>query len=219
MQIKILNRWTSDVLWQGDAADIGDAAQKAVVAGADLTGADLTGARLTDADLTGADLAGAKLTGADLTGAKLTGANLTDADLTDADLADANLAGAKLTRAKLTDAKLTGADLTRANLADLGFEIPVVPDLDRLVAEAVGARGERLDMQRWHNGCGTTHCRAGWAITLAGEAGKVLEQRVGPSVAGALIYFASTGRPPPNFFADDADALADIKRCAAEASA
>ena len=189
MQIKILNRWTNEVLWEGEAESLRDAVEKAVD---------------TDANLTGA-----KLTGADLAGAKLT-----DADLTDADLADANLAGAKLTRAKLTRAKLTDA-----NLADLGFEIPVVPDLDRLVAEAVGARGERLDMQRWHNGCGTTHCRAGWAITLAGDAGKALEQRVGPSVAGALIYFASTGRPPPNFFADDADALADIKRCAAEASA
>ena len=189
MQIKILNRWTSDVLWQGDAADIGDAAQKAVVAGADLTGADLTGARLTDADLTGARL----------TGARLTGARLTDADLTDADLTDADLTGARLT--------------------DLGFEIPVVADLDRKVAAAVGDGGEHLDMGHWHHACGTTHCRAGWAITLAGEAGKVLEQRVGPSVAGALIYFASTGRPPPNFFTSDAVALADIKHCAAEAGA
>ena len=30
--------------------------------------------------------------------------------------------------------------------------------------------GGKLDMSTWHR-CGTTHCRAGWAITLAGAAG------------------------------------------------
>ena len=184
MQIKILNRWTNEVLWEGEAESLRDAVEKAVDTDANLTGAKLTGA----------DLAGAKLTGADLTGAKLTGADITRADI-------------------------TRADLTGARLTDLGFEIPVVADLDRKVAAAVGDGGEHLDMGHWHHACGTTHCRAGWAITLAGEAGKVLEQRVGPSVAGALIYFASTGRPPPNFFTSDAVALADIKHCAAEAGA
>jgi hypothetical protein len=72
-------------------------------------------------------------------------------------------------------------------------------------------------MASWH-ACATTHCRAGWAITLAGEAGAKLEAHVGPSAAGALIYQASAGYVP-NFYATDAEALADIRAHAATAGA
>lgn len=102
--------------------------------------------------------------------------------------------------------------LSDDTLASVNIAVPVVGDLDRKVAEAVGKDGESLDMGRWH--CGTTHCRAGWAITLAGEAGAALESKVGPEMAGRLIYEASTGRMAPDFFASNADALADIRRCA-----
>lgn len=64
-------------------------------------------------------------------------------------------------------------------------------------------------MGSWH-ACATTHCRAGWAITLAGEAGKALEQRVGPPAAGSLIYLASVGYVP-NFYATNEDAMADMQ--------
>jgi len=84
--------------------------------------------------------------------------------------------------------------------------------LDRRMAE-VTAAPNALDMHTWH--CGTTHCRAGWAITLAGEEGAKLEAQVGPWMAGALIYVASTGREEiPNFFTSTDAALADIQECA-----
>ena len=90
--------------------------------------------------------------------------------------------------------------------------VPVVDDLDKLVLDSVGEYGDKLDMHYWH--CGTTHCRAGWAITLAGDAGSELERLFGPETAGRMIYEASTGRPAPDFFASDSEALADIRRCA-----
>lgn len=66
-------------------------------------------------------------------------------------------------------------------------------------------------MTEWH--CGTTHCRAGWAIHLAGEAGYKLENELGPAVAGALIYQASDPNLErvPDFFANHQEALADIR--------
>ncbi len=71
-----------------------------------------------------------------------------------------------------------------------------------------------MKMRDWHT-CGTAHCRAGWAITLAGEAGKALEDRVGPATAGTLIYAKSRpDKPIPNFYANDEEAMADIVACA-----
>jgi len=129
----IVHRWTGRVLWEGEAASMREALERARDTGADLTGADLT-----DADLTGAVLTGADLTDADLTGAVLTGADLTDALLTGAVLTGADLTGADLTRAVLTDALLTGADLTGADLtgADL------TPFRDDLWAILSGAPAE-----------------------------------------------------------------------------
>ena len=92
--------------------------------------------------------------------------------------------------------------------------VPIVDDLDRKVAEAAGAEGDRLDMSTWHKSCGTTHCRAGWAVALAGEAGRKLESIIGTEAAGRAIYEASTGRIAPDFYASDKAALADIRRCA-----
>ena len=153
--------------------------------------------------------------GANLTGAILTGANLTGARLTDAILTDARLTDAILTRADLTRADLTGVDLTGVDLTSIGYAIPVVADLDARMLAAVEASPDALEMARWHT-CETTHCRAGWAITLAGVAGRELEARIGSSAAGALIYVASTGRGQvPNWYASNEDALADIRRCAA----
>ena len=157
------------------------------------------------------------------------GAYLAGADLTDANLADANLAGADLTGANLADANLAGADRTspptspyverpRKSASERAAayrarnpNVPVVDDLDRKILAAIDAGGG-LRMASWHT-CETTHCRAGWAITLAGDEGTALESRLGPERAGAAIYRASTGRVP-HFFATDECALEDIKRCA-----
>ncbi len=169
--------------------------------------------------MAGANLTGANLTGADLAGAYLTGANLTGANLTDADLTDANLAGADLTGADSTEAPSEPykRDASRADrMARFRLrhpEVPVVENLDAKILGVVTDGGGVLDMSDWHT-CDTTHCRAGWAITLAGKDGAKLEEEHGPYRAGAMIYRASTGRVP-HFFASDSDALEDIKREAA----
>jgi hypothetical protein len=192
--------------------------------GADLTDADLTGANLADANLTGADLtdadlSGAYLAGAKLAGANLTGANLADANLTGAYLGDADLTGADLTDANLTGAKLAGAYLTGANLAGAKFgDVPVIENIHQAVYNAA-SQTDALDMGSWH--CGTAHCRAGWVVTLAGEAGKELENKVGTPSAAVAIYLASdknrfteSGEKLPNFYCENSEALADMKRLA-----
>ena len=169
---------------------------------ADLTGANLSGANLRHAILRGADL-----TGADLTNAVLTGANLTGATLTGATLTGAVLRGADLRYAILTNADLRGANLP--------VGVPVILDIDAAILAAIEAPGNALDMSTWHT-CGTTHCRAGWAITLAGKAGAELERKFRSAAAGALIYAASRpNKPVPNFYASNADALADLRAGAA----
>jgi hypothetical protein len=90
------------------------------------------------------------------------------------------------------------------------LEVPIVENLDQRMYEVT--KDGRLDMSSWH--CGTTHCRAGWAITFAGEAGATLEVAIGPAAAGRFIYEASTGRPAPDFYAGTAAATEDIARCA-----
>ena len=161
----------------------------------------------------------AVLMGADLTGAVLTDADLTDADLTGADLTDADLRGADLTGAVLTGADLTRADLTGAVLTGaVGIRAPKIANIDAAILACVDGDGKRgdLDMGAWHS-CETTHCRAGWAVHLAGEAGYSLEDRIGPAAAGALIYAASRpGTPVPDFYATNADALSDMRACASK---
>jgi hypothetical protein len=125
-----------------------------------------------------------------------------------------------LTGAYLTGAYLTGEAHRRAPLAERAAayrarhpEVPVVEDLDRKILETI-----KLDMGSWHGPCGTTHCRAGGAIHLAGKAGYELEAKYGPERAGAMIYRASTGRVP-HFHASNERALADIRACAAASQA
>lgn len=135
----------------------------------------------------GANLGGADLGGADLRGADLRGANLRDANLRGANLGGANLCGAK------------------------GIRAPIIPHIDAAILAAIQTNGNELDMGDWHT-CKTTHCRAGWAIHLAGSAGYALEDRIGSAAAGALIYAASRpGQLVPDFYASNADALADLE--------
>lgn len=178
-------------------------------------------ANLAWADLTDAYLIGANLAGADLTNASLIYADLVGANLAGTNLAGANLMGAYLIGTNFTGANFTGADLTDANLSRVRLReavglppAPVVIDIDRAILEAIGD-GSTFDMTAWHSECRTTHCRAGWAIELAGKEGYALEARLGPSVAGALIYNASRpGVDVPNFICSTRRALADLRRCA-----
>ena len=71
-------------------------------------------------------------------------------------------------------------------------------------------------MSRWHT-CGTTHCRAGWAVHLAGEPGYALERFHGTALAAQLIYresFPAAPVSPVRFFETDEQALADMRACA-----
>jgi hypothetical protein len=75
-------------------------------------------------------------------------------------------------------------------------------------------------MAVWHHACGTTHCRGGWVVTLAGKEGKALEEFHGTLLAAQLIYGASGHLINPcRFFDSNADALADMKRLADEEKA
>ena len=71
-------------------------------------------------------------------------------------------------------------------------------------------------MGAWHS-CETTHCRAGWVVHLAGEAGAALEKRFGTLLAAMKIYDASDPDyriNPCRFFDDNISALADMKALA-----
>jgi hypothetical protein len=243
MQIN-LRHCDGRTLWSGEARNVADAARQAARTGklrrGNLSGADLSGADLGEADLRRANLSGANLSGANLSGADLSEADLRRANLSGADLSGADLGEADLRRANLSGADLSGADLSRADLrrADLSrvnlswanlsganlsgvnldeifeIQIPVIPQIDRKMQGALVSWG-RLDMSRYHS-CDTTHCRAGFAVHLAGEAGYALEQLVGPNVAGALIYAASRPKEQvPDFYASCQVALTDIRACAA----
>ena len=69
-------------------------------------------------------------------------------------------------------------------------------------------------MSNWHK-CDTTHCRGGWVVHLAGEAGYALEKFHTTALAAQLIYEASGYKINPSRFYDSTkDALADMKRLA-----
>jgi len=200
--------------------------------GADLTGSTFDSVTLCDATLADAilkdtvledvDLSNANLRGADLHHAALQNVNCTRADLTSADLTQALLSDVNFTHAALIDASLqgttfpltvfTGALLTGVDLLfapDLPG-VPRIPDLDRKILAAL-EDGGRLEMDTWHS-CKTTHCRAGWAIHLAGTEGEKLERRYDPALAAALLYTASSPNLPiPDFFATKEDALEDMR--------
>jgi hypothetical protein len=76
-------------------------------------------------------------------------------------------------------------------------------------------------MGDWHK-CAKTHCRAGWAVTLAGEAGAALESFYDTPLAAMMIYDASDPAfkiNPARFFDENDEALADMKRLAEQVSA
>ncbi|HRI77259.1 MAG TPA: pentapeptide repeat-containing protein, partial [Alphaproteobacteria bacterium] len=95
------------------------------------------------------------------------------------------------------------------DLSDAPFKIE---NIHQKVYEAASKPGA-LDMGCWHHICGTTHCRAGWVVTLAGDAGRTLEWMMGTPAAAGLIYAASDPNigKMPDFYCDNDTALADMK--------
>jgi hypothetical protein len=70
-------------------------------------------------------------------------------------------------------------------------------------------------MSTWHT-CDTTHCRAGWVVVLAGEAGKELESKTDTCFAAMTIYNASSHIKvsPTMFYVNNEESMKDIVRCA-----
>ena len=97
--------------------------------------------------------------------------------------------------------------------------LPTIPNIHQCVAEAV-SQPNALDMDDWHT-CETTHCRAGWVVTLAGADGKALESKTSTEFAAMLIYKASSKIrvSPARFYETNEEAMADILRCAKEEAA
>ena len=197
-KFEVRNRWTNRVQFTAEITCAPDATI-GVKIGLAVRWARNNGAVLRDAVLSGADLSGAVLRDAVLSGADLSGAVLRGADLSGADLSGADLSGAVLSGAVLPD------------------WIPKIPSIHSKVYEAASSEGA-LDMSTWHRTgyCGTTHCRAGHVVVLAGEGGRVLEGVYGTAVAAALIYAASDPQldQTPNFYTNNATALADMKALA-----
>ncbi|MGB8630416.1 MAG: pentapeptide repeat-containing protein [Xanthobacteraceae bacterium] len=196
--------------------------------GADLDGAYLYGTNLADAYMARANLDGAYMARANLDGAYMIRANLDGAYMAGANLAGANLDGANLAGANLADADLDGAYMAHANLDGANLygtgeikdeEIPAIANIDATILAEI-EKGGTLKMSGWHGPdgwCGTTHCRAGWAVHCASTAGRELEKKVGTQRAAGMIYRKSRpGQSTPWFFAPDDQALADIRRCAKE---
>lgn len=74
-------------------------------------------------------------------------------------------------------------------------------------------------MRNWHS-CATTHCRAGWVVTIAGKDGQKLEEQTSTEFAAMQIYHASSPIPVPpvRFYGTNKAAMKDIERCAEEES-
>jgi len=91
----------------------------------------------------------------------------------------------------------------------------VIQDIHKRVYESASQPGA-IDMSRWHK-CGTTHCRAGWVVHLAGEEGYALERFHNTVLAAQLIYRSSGYEiSPARFYDNNEDALADMKWLAEE---
>ncbi|CAM8813113.1 Pentapeptide repeat-containing protein [Burkholderia pseudomallei] len=208
--------------------------------GSDLRGSNLSGSDLRDSNLRGSDLRGSNLRGSDLSGSNLRdsnlrgsnlrdsdlrGSNLSDSNLRDSNLRGSNLRGSDLRGSDLRGSDLRGSDLSGSNLSGSNLSgsnlsgVPKIPNIHQAVF-AAASKPCALDMGQWH-ACETTHCRAGWVVTLAGDGGKALEWAMGTPTAATLIYLASDpdrwkNERLPDFYCGNDDALADMKRMADE---
>lgn len=160
-------------------------------------------AELVEADLSYSDLSYADLRWADLRRANLRFARLTGAMLVEANLQDADLRGAEMSNCELSGARLGGSML---------LEVEAKPDLVSRIYRVVKDQPERLDMTTWHT-CDTTHCLAGWAVSLHPQ-GESLVSKLTIDPAAAIIFNACCGEVP-NFYSSKRAAMQWLERVAA----
>ena len=144
--------------------------------------------------------------------------NLNFANLNRASLDGARLNGASLNRAILDGASLNRASLNRASLYDA--KLPSIAKIDNLFTQIHDRikDGCDLEMDSWHT-CETVHCIAGWAVVLAGDAGRVAESMIYTSAAGALIINESCpylNGKVPDFTSSNEEGMRFIEECAAK---
>ena len=76
--------------------------------------------------------------------------------------------------------------------------------------------GEGLDMSRWHT-CNSVHCRAGWAVHIAGGEGYELEKRTSTLFAAMQIFKKGSPKVPfklMDFYADNETGMKSIQEAA-----
>jgi uncharacterized protein YjbI with pentapeptide repeats len=173
---------------------------RAIANNADFSGADLSGANMSFGSFEGCCFDGAMLAGANIEMAYFCGSTFKGAIIRGLDFGSANWSGAII----------EGAIIDPTDYAD----VPTIPNIHKTIYAAANTPGA-LDMLTWHS-CDTTHCRAGWAVTLAGQAGAALEDKIGTAAAAALIYLASDSdlERIPDFHASEEEAMFDMRRLA-----
>jgi hypothetical protein len=133
-------------------------------------------------------------------------------DLVGLQLDELDLSGCSFIGANFTDAELSCAIFLGATLP-IYLNIPIIKDIHLELYKTINQEGCTLDMRSWHSEyCKTTHCRAGWVVTLTGKEG------IGTDAAAAFIYQKSdpTLERIPNWYANEEEAMADIKRLASK---
>jgi hypothetical protein len=102
--------------------------------------------------------------------------------------------------------------------------VPTINNIHQSILEAVKG-GDALEMGNWHTDekinsdgahCGTTHCRAGWVVALAGKEGRDLELQTSTEFAANVIYSKSSTIEvgPYHFYLSNDQSMADIEICA-----
>ena len=190
-KFEIKNRWTGKVQFTAEIECAPDAPLSWKLRLAVLWGIK-NGSDLRWSDLSGSDLRDCDLRGSDLRWSDLSGSDLRDCDLRGSDLRWSDLRGSDRRGAKI-DFEIATPDQAAPRIAE--------------VAKAAIADESALAMDTWHT-CETTHCIAGWAIHLAGEQGKALEEKFGPHIAGLSLLGTEAAS---HFYDSKADATAWLR--------
>jgi uncharacterized protein YjbI with pentapeptide repeats len=140
---------------------------------------------LRDVNAAGADFVNTDLRDADLRGANLRSAGMRGADLRVACLLGASWRGPDIDDLSLT--KLEGAVFVK------GLIVPVVPALPQRILDLLSAGGT---VKHWGPRRPHEESLEGWAIRAARGGGCRLQETLGKSLAGALLFHASLGYVP-----------------------